>query len=78
MRMDRSTGRICPVCGRVYTEPPALSRRDNATDICPDCGMMEALAAMPRRREEPAERTRRAVQATGSRWAIENFDATHS
>lgn len=47
MRMNRSMGRICPVCGRVYTEPPALSRRDNATDICPDCGMMEALAAMP-------------------------------
>ena len=46
--------------------------------ICPDCGMMEALAAMPRRREGPAERTRRAVQATGNRWAIENFNATHS
>ena len=41
-------------------EPPALSRGDNTTDICPDCGMMEALAAMPRRREEPAEHTRRA------------------
>lgn len=76
--MKETEARTCPVCGRAYTEPPALSRRDNATDICPDCGMMEALAAMPRRREGPAERTRRAVQATGNRWAIENFNATHS
>lgn len=76
--MNKTKARICPVCRRAYTEPPALSRRDNATDICPDCGMMEALAAMPRRQEGPAERTRRAVQATGNRWAIENFNATHS
>lgn len=76
--MNKTKARICPVCGRAYTEPPALSRRDNTTDICPDCGVMEALAAMPRRREGPAERTRRAVQATGNRWAIENFNATHS
>lgn len=76
--MKETTVRTCPVCGRAYTEPPALSRRDNATDICPDCGMMEALAAMPRRREGPAERTRRTVQATGNRWAIENLNATHS
>ena len=26
----------------------------------------------------PAERTRQAVYATGNRWAIENFEATHS
>ena len=76
--MNKAKVRICPICGQSYTELPALSRRDNATDICPDCEMMEALAAMPRRREGPAERTRRAVQATGNRWAIENFNATHS
>lgn len=76
--MSKYEYRTCPICGRAYTEPPALSRRDNATDICPDCGMMEALAAMPRRREVPAERTRRAVLATGNKWAIENFNATHS
>lgn len=67
---------ICPLCGRAYDEPPALSRVDNQTDICPRCGMMEALAAMPRR-ETPQERARRAVYATGNRWAIENFEATH-
>lgn len=68
--------RICPLCGRAYDEPPALSRVDNQTDICPRCGMMEALATIPRR-ETPQERTRRAVYATGNRWAIENFEATH-
>lgn len=40
-------GRICPLCGRSYTEPSALSRADNTTEICPDCGMLEALASVP-------------------------------
>lgn len=33
----------CPVCGRMYAEPPALSRRDNRTLICPACGTKEAI-----------------------------------
>lgn len=37
------TEKICPSCGRTYTDHPALSRRDNHTEICPDCGMKEAL-----------------------------------
>lgn len=36
--------RICPVCKKGYTEPPALSRKDNETLICPDCGTRESLA----------------------------------
>lgn len=35
--------RLCPKCGRRYTEHPALSRTDNETLICPDCGTREAL-----------------------------------
>lgn len=34
----------CPKCGRSYTDPPALSREDSETEICPECGMREALA----------------------------------
>lgn len=34
---------VCPRCGRAYSEPPALSRKDNMTLICPDCGTREAL-----------------------------------
>ena len=30
--------KICPRCGQVYHEPPALSRIDDQTLICPDCG----------------------------------------
>ena len=36
---------ICPICGGEYSAPPALSRRDNKTRICPDCGTREALQA---------------------------------
>ena len=35
--------RICPRCGKAYSEPAALSRADNQTLICPDCGTREAL-----------------------------------
>lgn len=38
-------GNICPKCGCEYTGRPALSREDNETEICPDCGMREALNA---------------------------------
>lgn len=34
---------ICPKCGKPYTEPSALSRKDNKTEICPDCGIREAM-----------------------------------
>ena len=34
--------RICPICGREYTDYPALSRRDNTTEIGPECGGSEA------------------------------------
>ena len=34
---------VCPRCGKAYHEPPALSRLDNETLVCPDCGTREAL-----------------------------------
>lgn len=40
---DTEKTRICPICGREYTDYPALSRRDNTTEICPACGVDEAL-----------------------------------
>ena len=36
---------ICPRCGKPYARHPALSRKDNKTSICPDCGIREALEA---------------------------------
>ena len=38
--------RICPLCGKPYTGHPALSRTDNETPICPDCGTRQALASI--------------------------------
>ena len=43
MKHEISVIRICPLCGKRYTEVPALSRIDNETLICPDCGTREAL-----------------------------------
>ena len=71
--------KICPACGKSYSTHPALSRRDNNTDICPSCGTREALEDLLKARKNlsPAERTRQQVLATGNRWAIENFNSTH-
>ena len=46
MKNETPTERTCPKCGYVYTEVPALSRTDNETLICPDCGIHEALEAL--------------------------------
>lgn len=35
--------KICPRCGNAYHGVPALSRTDNETLVCPDCGTREAL-----------------------------------
>lgn len=40
---DNTTPKKCPICGKTYTHFPALSRRDNKTYICPDCGVDEAM-----------------------------------
>ena len=34
---------ICPKCKSVSVEFPATSRRDNKTQICPECGVKEAF-----------------------------------
>ena len=44
--------RICPKCGCVYTEVPALSRVDNESLICADCSTKEALESIGFSKEE--------------------------
>ena len=45
---ENTVGRlsVCPRCGKTYSEHPALSRADNETLICPDCGTREALESI--------------------------------
>lgn len=43
---------ICPRCGQPYHDAPALSRVDNETLICPDCGTREALSSIGVEAEE--------------------------
>lgn len=44
--------RVCPLCGTAYAEPPALSRIDNETMICPDCGTRQAMDSIGISQEE--------------------------
>jgi hypothetical protein len=41
--METKNMQICPRCSKEYDEYPALSRRDNSTDICSRCGNLEAM-----------------------------------
>lgn len=39
--------RICPICGKKFDmDHAALSRTDNATYICSDCGVRQALESI--------------------------------
>ena len=83
----------CPRCGKEVKRLLALSRADNKTMICDECGTKEALddagltegssvrksiLACVRRGSTPQERIRAKVQATGNKRAEENFRDTHN
>ena len=36
----------CPICGNEYIGRGALSRIDNTTIICPDCGTRQSLSIL--------------------------------
>ena len=38
--------KTCPRCGETYIGYPAVSRTDNVTLLCPDCGTREALEGL--------------------------------
>lgn len=58
----RRTG-TCPRCGREYTGHPAISRADNETLICPDCGTKEALESWVYPRMSKNRSSRRSTAA---------------
>ena len=45
MKSEERVVRICPICGKKYSEHPAQSKKDNAM-TCPDCGKREALESI--------------------------------
>ena len=52
MKEEEIITRTCPICGKEYTEHPALSRTDGKTLICPDCGVREALDSIDISKDE--------------------------
>ena len=83
----------CPKCGKEVNRLLALSRTDNKTMICDECGTKEALdaagltekssvrksiLACVGRGTTPQERVSAKVQATGNKWAMENYRDTHN
>lgn len=45
----RQKRRKCPKCGKYYVGYPALSHEDDKTEICPECGVKEALLILHKR-----------------------------
>ena len=44
--MKNNEKKICPICGKeIVDEVPAISREDNKTEICSDCGFNQAMNA---------------------------------
>jgi ribosomal protein L37AE/L43A len=52
MKIESNHEGICPICGQIYHGRPALSRTDNETLICADCGVRQALTALEISAEE--------------------------
>ena len=46
MKTETSSTATCPLCGQSYTGRSAVSRTDNKTFICPDCGTRQALESL--------------------------------
>ena len=44
--MEKVENKKCPLCGKEIKGYPAISRKDNKTEICSDCGVLEGLNAI--------------------------------
>ena len=65
MKTEITELKTCPRCGKAYHGSPALSRADNETLICPDCGTREALESIgvkPSEQEEILETIHRTMR----------------
>jgi predicted RNA-binding Zn-ribbon protein involved in translation (DUF1610 family) len=57
---------LCPVCHNYFTDYPALSRKDNDTLICPQCGMNEAMVEYFKEEAEKAAKKIREKMEEGN------------
>lgn len=48
--------KLCPICGFEIDKYPAISRKDNKTKICSNCGVLEALEAFNTSMKEDANK----------------------
>jgi len=53
------TVRLCIRCNKSYNELPAISRRDNKTEICSECGNEEAYVDYYGLKKIPEEQQKR-------------------
>lgn len=44
--------KICARCGKAISGYPAISRKDNKTEICNNCGTLEALEDLIKYKEQ--------------------------
>lgn len=45
----------CMKCGKTFKGFPAISRKDNKTELCPVCGVAESLEHAPFSEEDKAK-----------------------
>ena len=50
--IENTTDELCPICNKELGQYPALSKKDNETKICSNCGMLEALEAFNKHLKE--------------------------
>lgn len=43
--VENDTDELCPICNKELGQYPAISRKDNMTKVCSECGTLEALKA---------------------------------
>lgn len=43
---DKEISSICPICNKAYSGIPAISRTDNMTLVCHDCGTRQSLESI--------------------------------
>jgi len=48
--------KICANCGKAITGHSAISRKDNKTEICSECGIIEALEIFKRYSKKQKEK----------------------